>query len=423
MDPELKKEIRLGEPIPNYSEKDGILYLQDKFCLGPESELRTKVLEELHNSRVEGHSGYYCTLKRVRQSFYWKGVNKFMRDFVAECWVCQEVKATALKPMGLLQPLPIPIATWEDVSMDFVTGLPVVKGHTVIVVVVDRLTKYCHLGSLPASYSAITVADFFIKQIVRLHGIPKTIVSDRDKIFLSKFWKEIFSKSGTTLKMSTAYHPESDGQSEIVNKTIEHYLRATIYDNPRSWVELLPWAKLWYNTSHHHSLGMSPFQAVYGRTPPEIIDYRVGDSNVLLRQHDQLLRELRINLHAAQTRMKRYADLKRRPYEFSEGDWVWLRLQPYRQNSVNRWTCLKLAKRYYGPFLIEKKVSSVAYRLKLPAGSNIFPTFHITLLKPFQGKNPESTIKPLPPGYRITPDRLPYKGDSLSSNQAKGKIN
>lgn len=111
-------------------------------------------------------------------------------------------------------------------------------------VVVDRLTKYFHLGSLLASYSAITIADYFINQIVRLHNIPKTIVSDRDKVFLSRFWKEIFAKSGTTLKMSMAYHPESDGQSEIVNKTIEQYLQATIHDNPRSWVELLPWAEL-----------------------------------------------------------------------------------------------------------------------------------------------------------------------------------
>lgn len=112
--------------------------------------------------------------------------------------------------MGLLQPLPILIAIWEDVRMDFITELPLVKGHTVIVVVVDRLTKYFHLGSLSASYSTSSVAEYFIKQIIRLHRIPKTIISDRDKIFLSKFWKEIFSQSDTTLKISTAYHPKSD---------------------------------------------------------------------------------------------------------------------------------------------------------------------------------------------------------------------
>lgn len=121
----------------------------------------------------------------------------------------------------------------DRVSIDFVTGLPPVKGHSVIVVVVDRLSKYCHLGSLPESYTAVSVAHFFTDHIVRLHGIPKKLVSDRDKVFLSRFWKELFLRSGTTINMSSAYHPESDGQTEIVNKTIEGYLRATVHDNPR----------------------------------------------------------------------------------------------------------------------------------------------------------------------------------------------
>lgn len=210
----------------------------------------------------------------------------------------------ALKPMGLLQPLPIPTTIWEDVSMDFVTGLPTVRAHTIIIVVVERLTKYCHLGSLTASYSAISMTDYFIKQITRLHNIPKTIVSNRDKIFLNKFWKEIVARSITTLKMSSAYHPESDGQSEIVNKTIEQYLRTTMHENQRNWVEFLSWVELWYNISFHHSLGMTSFQNVYGRVPPEIIEYQAGDSNieavdVLLNQRDALLQELRINLRDA----------------------------------------------------------------------------------------------------------------------------
>lgn len=170
----------------------------------------------------------------------------------------------------------------------------VIGGHSVIIVVVDRLTNYSHLGSLPAGYSASSIASYFVKQIIRLHDIPKTIVSDQDKIFLSKFWKEIFLQSGTTLRMSTTYHPQSDRQTEIVNKTMEQYLRASAHNNPRSWVVLLPWAELWYNTSYHHSLGMSPFQALYGRPPPEITEYRVGILNVeavdtLLQWRDQFL--------------------------------------------------------------------------------------------------------------------------------------
>lgn len=120
--------------------------------------------------------------------------------------------------------------------------------HSVIIVVVDRLSKYCHLGSLPASYSAVTVADYFLRHIVRLHGKLMVMVFDRGKVFLNKLWKELFNRSGTKLSLSTSCHPEMDGQTEIVNKTIEGYLWASVHDNPRSWLELLPWAELWYNT-------------------------------------------------------------------------------------------------------------------------------------------------------------------------------
>lgn len=124
--------------------------------------------------------------------------------------------------------------------MDFVTRLPVVGGKSVIVVVVDRLTKYCHLGALLARFTAASVAEYFVQQIVRLHGIPKTITSDHDKIFMSRFWKELFTRSGTTLNMSSAYHPETDGQTKITNKTVEQYLRATVHQNPRIWTNMLP---------------------------------------------------------------------------------------------------------------------------------------------------------------------------------------
>lgn len=135
-----------------------------------------------------------------------------------------KVKVTPAKALGLLHPLEILTAIWVELSLNFITGLPLVKGHVVIIIVVDWLSKYCHIESLLASYSTSTVTDYFLKNIIRLHGIPKKMVSDRDKIFLSKFWQEIFAKSGTTLTISMAYHPESDRQTEIVNKTIEVYL-------------------------------------------------------------------------------------------------------------------------------------------------------------------------------------------------------
>lgn len=191
-------------------------------------------MTELHGTMMGGHSGVYRTLARIRLRFLWIGMTKDVRAFIRSCSVCQQVKVPSTKPGGLLQPLPIPMAIWDDISMDFIIGLPSVAGKAVIVVVIDRLSKYCHLGALPISYTGAGVAEFFVQKIVRLHGIPKSITSDWDKIFMSKFWKELFRLSGTTLNMASAYHPETDGHTEITNRTIEQYLRASVHHQPRT---------------------------------------------------------------------------------------------------------------------------------------------------------------------------------------------
>jgi len=148
--------------------------------------------------------------------------------------------------------------------MDFIVGLPPLHDFTVILVVVDRLSKYGHLAPLKADYSSTTVANIFMHSIVRLHGMPKSIVSYRDKVFTSIFWQQLFKLSWTTLALSTVYHPQSDGQSEALNRYLKMYLRCFTVDNPKSWSKLLSWAEFWYNTSFQSSIGMSPFKAVYG---------------------------------------------------------------------------------------------------------------------------------------------------------------
>ncbi|GKB77647.1 ty3-gypsy retrotransposon protein, partial [Tanacetum coccineum] len=202
---------------------------------------------------------------------------------------------------GLLQPLPTPNAVWEDVSMDFITGLPASKGLTVIFVVVDRFSKYAHFGTLPTSFNAVKVADLFVEMVVKHHGFPKTVVSDRDPIFVSKFWKHLFAASGTQSNHSTAYHPQTDGQTEVVNRGLEQYLRAMVSNRPQQWVQFLSWAEYYYNISYHSSIKMSPFQALYGRLPPAIIPYPPGSSKVavvddVLIERDKLLKQLRHNL-------------------------------------------------------------------------------------------------------------------------------
>lgn len=155
--------------------------------------------------------------------------------------------------------------------MDFITGLPQSRDYTVIMVVLDRLSKYAHFAPLPTRFDALRIAHLFVNTVVRHHGFPKTLVSDRDSVFFNAVWEEIMRLSGTKLKFITAYHPQSDGQTEVRNRGLKQYLRAFTADRPSKWVNFLPWAELALNCFHHAALGTSPFRALYSREPPLLV--------------------------------------------------------------------------------------------------------------------------------------------------------
>nr|GFB72995.1 transposon Ty3-G Gag-Pol polyprotein [Tanacetum cinerariifolium] len=281
-----------------------------------------------------------------------------------------------------LIPLPVPECVWEDISMDFIEG----------------------------------VAHEFITNVVRLHGIPSIIVSDRDKVFISNFWQTLFKLHGTNLCMSSSYHPQTDGQTEVINRILEQYLRCFVSDKPKKWVDLLPWAEYTYNTSVHTSTKFSPFEVVYGRLPPKLVPYIPGTASVqevdeYLQDRDSLLKHLRKNLLNAQDHMKANANRHRRDLEFKEGEFVLVKLQPYRQVSVANRLSVKLSPRYYGPYEVLARVRPVAYKIKLPPSSLVHDVFHVSSLRRFIGPLPATVLelKEVPEPLEIPSDPQPEK--------------
>ncbi|KAH0746266.1 hypothetical protein KY285_007923 [Solanum tuberosum] len=378
---------------------DQKLYFKERLVVPDQSSIRQKLLSESHDTPTAGHGGYLKTLKRLSSNFFWPRMKHDVKIFVQNCLVCQQAKYQALAPTGLLQPLPIPERIWEDVSLDFIVGLPKSGGFDTILVVVDRLSKYSHFIPLSHPYTAKIVAKVFCKEIVRLHGIPRSILSDRDVIFLSAFWQELFRFSQTRLRMGTSYHPQSDGQTEVVNRCLESYLRCFVMEQPHTWSQYLPWAEFSFNTSFHSSTETTPFKVVYGRDPLSISPYVHGETRIAeleeqLLNRDAMLKILKDNLLKAQTRMKQQANSHRRDVTFQvlkilkdnllkAQTRMKQQANSHRRDVTFKLTCSALSSTFFG--------SS-----QLPASSKVHPIFHVSLLRPAHGQQAVIPPAPLP---------------------------
>ena len=313
-----------------------------------------------------------------------------IKRHVSECQVCQMNKTNSLSPAGLLQPLPIPQNIWEDITMDFIEALSRSDRFDTIWVIVDRLCKYSHFVPLQHPFNAKGLARLFVKEIIRLHVIPKSIVSDRGKFFMGNFWQEIHKLQGTKLNFTSSYHLESDGQSEVVNKRLGNYLRCFSFTKPASWHSWLSWAEFCYNTSYHVSTRTTPFQIVYGRDPPALCRYGnlkspVDDIDRYLQERDQVLTILKEQLSNAQNIMKATKDSKRRDVS------VYLKLRPYRMRVLSKKYNEKMAPKYFGSYTVIQQINSVAYKLALPPESRLHPVFHVSQLKNVVG-NPDRVL-------------------------------
>ncbi|GJT12976.1 putative reverse transcriptase domain-containing protein [Tanacetum coccineum] len=291
--------------------------------------------------------------RRRSQLYWWPNMKADIATYVSKCLTCLRVKAEHQKPSGLLVQPAIPQWKWENITMDFVTKLPRTQsGNDTIWVIVDRLTKSAHFLPMRETDPMDKLARLYLKEVVTRHGIPVSIICDRDPWFTSNFWRSFQKAMGTRLDMSMAYHPETDGQSERTIQTLEDMLRACVIDFGNGWEGHLPLIEFSYNNSYHASCKVAPFEALYGRKCRSPVCWAES-----------------------------YADVRRKPLEFQVGDRVMLKVSPWK-GVVRFGKRGKLNPRYIGPFKVLAKVGTVAYRLELPQQlSRVHSTFHVSNLK------------------------------------------
>jgi hypothetical protein len=391
----------LAQPLDysNYRIVNDIIYDSKNRVVVPPSAQQAKqlVLHECHDGATGGHFGAAKTIDRISRRFVWPRMHAEIKEYVATCLACQANKPSPQLPIGLLQPLPIPEWAWHTVTMDLITQLPQsAAGHDAIFVVVDKLTKYVYYIPTVTAVTAVKLAELCIHHVVRYRGIPRCIVSDRDPRFTSIFWQSLWQQLGTKLSMSTAFHPQTDGQTERANRTLEEGLRAYVGYHQWDWDEHLVPLEIAFNNTIQASTGFTPFYLNSGREIELPID-QTGSSGIVggvrpasanPSSSDRLTRlaaDLLLakqNLIAAQQRQAKYADEKRREVVFKLGDRVMLSTE-HLKLKVSGQTPKLLAK-FIGPFKITRVISNTAYELDLPHTMRIHPAFHVSKLKPYR---------------------------------------
>jgi hypothetical protein len=379
----IHEKIEAGKANCFRKDDQGVVWFNNCISVPKNDEVRQQILDEAHLSRYSIHPGSTKMYHDLKQHYWWTKMKIEITRYVARCDTCRRVKAIHMKTAGPLQSLPIPTWKWEDISMDFIVGLPrTAKGYDSIWVIIDRLTKITHFHPVRVKYTAATYAELYIAHILSLHDVPKTIVSDRGSQFVSKFWEELHKALDTKLLHSSAYHPQTSGQIERVNQIIEDMLRACALEFPQKWDECLPLAEFSYNNSYQESIKMAPFEALYGRrclTPLNLSE--PGERRYMVNETEEKVQRIIHKLKEAQARQKNYADKRRQPLYFQVEDYVYLKVSP--KKGVSHFGVKgKLAPRYIGPFPILERYGPVAYRLQLPetmcAMHNVF---HVSQLK------------------------------------------
>ena len=415
-------------PHSPWKDEGGVLWHDG--CLYVPPSLREDVIHANHDNPLAGHFGVERTLELIRRKYYWPNQERGdqqdtehdpsmraqVKEYCETCTICKRSKAPRHKPYGKLSSLPIPEFKWADLTMDFVTGLPESRAwngavYDSILVVVDRLTKMAHYIPVTKTVNAEDLAEILIREVIRLHGLPSSITTDRGSIFTSKYHDALCHALRIRLRMSTAYHPQTDGQTERQNSTMEQYLRAFVNFKQNNWVELLPLAEFAYNNTKHASTQMSPFEAMQGYTPrmsfedPANLKAKSKSANKHAKELAELMNVLKTNLAYAQEQQAKYKDARTKAQKFKVGSYVNVNGKNIRTKRNK-----KLEWKSFGPFKVLKEIGDQAYRIDIPKRWRIHNVFHVSLLEEVKAKRGERA--PLEPTYQ--PDDIDIEEDETT---------
>lgn len=408
---------------PDYAMEDGLLFFEGKIAVPDQEDIHRQILTHCHDDPAAGHGGIAKTYELVSRSYHWPKIRQFVKKFVLSCDTCQRNKSTHHKPFGLLQPLPVPELPWSSLSMDFIVQLPESNGYTAILVVVDRLTKMARFIPTTDDVDSDGTLKLFLTHVVAIHGIPDDIVSDCGSVFTSRFTRTVMNALGIKQNLSTAFHPQTDGQTERTNGILEQFLRCYTNYQQNNWSDLLYWAELSYNNSLQSTTNQTPFYALHGYHARFNINIpRVAASNPLakdrLEELQQVQKDIAFLIKTAQETQEHYYNTKfKEQPDLAPGDMVMLKRTNIRTTRPSD----KLDVKNLGPFKILEVINNRSFRLDLPKSlSQLHPVFHVSLLEPYRPNTIPGRKEPPPLPVEVDGEKE-YEVESIEYSRIRNR--
>jgi hypothetical protein len=405
-----------------WSQEQGLVLFRGKVYVPQDKELRRQIVKAHHDSQIAGHPGRWKTLELVSRNYWWPGISRYIAQYVKGCDRCSRTKTFPAKPTGKLVPTQIPKDIWQIITVDLITGLPESQGYNAIMVTVDRLSKLVHVAPTTDTVTSEGMARLFRDNVWKHHGLPEQIISDRGPQFVSAFMKELNSILGIKTAASTAYHPQTDGQTERANQEIEQYLRLFVNHRQDDWAEWLPLAEFSYNNKIQASTRQTPFMLNTGRHPrlgmEPLRETKMPSVEDFVKKMLSARKEAEAALHKAAEDMARYYDQSRsEAITYKVGDKVWLDGKDIKTNRPSK----KLEDKRYGPYKITEIIGPNAYKLKLPASmKRLHPVFNAVKLRPYEEDTISGRQPPLPPPPVIISNQPEWEVEHIKDSKLVG---